>query len=174
MACEADSDGALTMQILKLISGYPSLLFDVRSYDFENNVFVCCNCGAQPSWYAARSENPAENLAKVFVEPVIAKYGGNGAHFPYVCREGEITMARLSRVNGKYRMFLARGEFVDFPREKMAETCSAWPHGYVKTDIEPADFIEVFNANHAHVVPGDHRQALEIYCDLMNIEVDRV
>ena len=173
LACEADSDGALTMQILKLISGYPSLLFDVRSYDFENNVFVCCNCGAQPSWYAARSEDPAANLAKVFVEPVIAKYGGNGAHFPYVCKEGEITMARLSKVSGKYRMFLARGEFVDFPREKMSETCSAWPHGYVKMDIEPNDFLEVFNTNHAHVVPGDHRKAIEFYCDLMNIEVDR-
>ena len=83
-------------------------------------------------------------------------------------------MARLSRVNGKYRMFLARGEFVDFPREKMAETCSAWPHGYVKMNIEPADFVNVFNANHAHVVPGDHRESLQIYCDLMDIPVDKV
>ena len=174
LACEADSDGALTMQILKLISGYPSLLFDVRSYDFQNEVFVCCNCGAQPSWYAARSEDPAENLAKVFVEPVIAKYGGNGAHFPYVCAEGEITMARLSRVDGRYRMFIGRGRFVDFEREKMAETCSAWPHGYVKMDIKPNDFLEVFNSNHAHVVPGDHRESLEIYCKLMDIDVDMV
>ncbi|MBN2210692.1 MAG: hypothetical protein JW709_04775, partial [Sedimentisphaerales bacterium] len=47
-ACEADGDGALTMQVLKLISGYPSLLFDVRSYDFDDKVFICCNCGAQP------------------------------------------------------------------------------------------------------------------------------
>lgn len=162
------------MQILKLISGYPSLLFDVRSYDFQNEVFVCCNCGAQPSWYAARSEDPAENLAKVFVEPVIAKYGGNGAHFPYVCAEGEITMARLSRVDGRYRMFIGRGRFVDFEREKMAETCSAWPHGYVKMDIKPNDFLEVFNSNHAHVVPGDHRESLEIYCKLMDIDVDMV
>jgi len=68
MACEADSDGALTMQILKLISGYPSLLFDARSYDFENKVLVCCNCGAQPSWYAARSDNPEEYLSKVSME----------------------------------------------------------------------------------------------------------
>ena len=52
-ACEADSDGALTMQILKLISGFPSLLFDVRSYDFRRKLFVCCNCGAQPSWYCS-------------------------------------------------------------------------------------------------------------------------
>ncbi|UCD29156.1 MAG: L-fucose/L-arabinose isomerase family protein [Planctomycetota bacterium] len=174
MACEADSDGALTMQILKLISGYPSLLFDARSYDFENKVLICCNCGAQPSWYAARSDDPQENLTKVAMEPVIPKYGGNGAHFPYLCKEGEITLARMSRVDGKYRMFAARGEFVDFPAEKMAETCSAWPHGYVKMDIGYKEFIDVFNANHLHVVPGDHRQALQIYCELMDIEIDKM
>ena len=174
MACEADGDGALTMQILKLISGFPTLLFDVRSYDFENDVFVCCNCGGQPSWYAARSQDPGENLAKVSIEPVIPKYGGNGAHFPYVCKSGEITMARLTRVDGQYRMFLAHGEFVDFPREKMAETCAAWPHGYVKMNIRPDDFVNIFNTNHVHVVPGDHRRALKIYCELMNIPIDEV
>jgi L-fucose isomerase len=173
MACEADSDGALTMQILKLISGYPSVLLDIRSYDAQNEIYVCCNCGALPSWYAARSDDPAENLAKVFLEPVIPKYGGGGAHFAHVCRAGEITVARMSRVNGKYRMFIARGEFVDFPREKMAETCSAWPHGYIRLGIRPKDFLEVFNANHLHVVPGDQVKALEMYCELMDIGVDK-
>jgi L-fucose/D-arabinose isomerase len=173
-ACEADADGALTMQILKLLSGYPSLLFDVRSYDFERKVFVCCNCGAMPSWYAARSDRPEENLAQVFLEPVIAKYAGGGAHFPYVCKEGEITLARMCRVSGQYRLFVARGEFVEFPREKMAETCAAWPHGYVRMAIDPRDFVETFNTNHAHVVPGDHREALSIYGELMGIPVDRI
>jgi L-fucose isomerase len=173
-ACEADSDGALTMQILKLISGYPSLLFDVRSYDFDSDLFVCCNCGAQPSWYAGQSSKAEDNLAKVFVEPVISKYGGGGAHYPYVCKAGEITVARLTREGEKYRMFLARGEFVDMLREKMAETCSAWPHGYIKMNIEPEDFLSVFSTNHAHVIPGDHVRAIEMYCDLMDIEVDRV
>jgi L-fucose isomerase len=173
MACESDGDGALTMQILKLISGYPSVLLDVRAYDFKNEVYVCCNCGALPSWYAARSDDPRENLSKVFLEPVIPKYGGGGAHFAYVCRAGEITMARMSRVNGKYRMFIARGEFVDFPHEKTAETCAAWPHGYIKLHSNPKDFLEVFNANHAHVVPGDHVKSLEMYCELMDIAVDK-
>jgi L-fucose isomerase len=172
MACEADADGALTMQILKLISGFPTLLFDLRSYDFQNKVYVCCNCGAQPSWYAARSSDPAENLALVHLEPVISKYGGGGAHFSYVCRAGEITLARLTRVNGEYRMFIALGEFVDFPREKMAETCAQWPHGYVKMNAEPADLIDMYNTNHAHVVPGDHRRALQYYCEFMGIHAD--
>jgi L-fucose isomerase len=172
LACEADADGALTMQILKLISGYPTLLFDLRSYDFHNQLYVCCNCGAQPSWYAARSSDPAENLGLVHLEPVISKYGGGGAHFSYVCKSGEITLARLSRVNGEYRMFLARGEFVDFPREKMAETCSAWPHGYVRMNAQPPDLINMYNTNHAHVVPGDHRRALKYYCELMGIPAD--
>jgi len=172
MACEADADGALTMQILKLISGYPTLLFDLRSYDFENKLYVCCNCGAQPSWYAARSNDPAENLALVHLEPVIPKYGGGGAHFSYVCKSGEITLARLTRVNGDYRMFITRGEFVDFPREKMAQTCAQWPHGYVKMNAEPADLIDMYNTNHAHVVPGDHRRALQYYCEFMGIHAD--
>ncbi|HBO42749.1 MAG TPA: L-fucose isomerase [Planctomycetaceae bacterium] len=174
MACEADGDGALTMQLLKLLSGYPSLLFDVRSYDFERKLYVCCNCGAQPSWYAARSDSPEENLARVFLEPVISKYGGGGAHFPYVCKAGDITLARLSRVEGAYRLFAARGEFVECPREKMAETCSSWPHGYVKMGIDPRDFIDSFNANHAHVVPGDHLETLTIWGELMGIPVDLV
>jgi L-fucose/D-arabinose isomerase len=172
MACEADADGALTMQILKLISGYPTLLFDLRSYDAQNKIYVCCNCGAQPSWYAARSDNPDENLALVQLEPVIPKYGGGGAHFSYVCKSGEITLARLTRVNGEYRMFIALAEFVDFPREKMAETCSVWPHGFVRMNAEPDDLINMYNTNHAHVIPGDHRRALQYYCAFMGIHPD--
>ena len=67
-----------------------------------------------------------------------------------------------------------RGEFVDFPREKMTETCGAWPHGYVKMEINPRDFVDVFNTNHAHVVPGDHLETLAIWGELMDIPVDTV
>jgi L-fucose isomerase len=174
LACEADSDGALTMQILKLISGCPTMLMDLRAYDFNNQVYVCCNCGAQPTWYAARSADPDENLGLVHLDPVIPKYGGGGAHFSYVCREGEITLARLSRVDGEYRMFIARGEFVDFPRDKMSETCPAWPHGFVRMNASPTELIDTYNANHIHVIPGDHRQALKFYCGMMGIQADVV
>jgi len=65
-------------------------------------------------------------------------------------------------------------EFIDQPRAKLAETCASWPHGFVKMNIEPEDFISRFNTNHAHVIPGVHTESLEIYCDLMEIPVDKV
>jgi L-fucose/D-arabinose isomerase len=174
MACEADSDGALTMQILKLISGGPVMLQDLRAYDSKSQVYICCNCGAQPSWYARRSADPAENLRQVSLEPVIPKYGGGGAHFAYNCAPGRITVARLSRPDGRYRMFVARGEYVQFPPEKRSETCAAWPHGFVRMGIEPPRLVEIFNANHVHVAAGDQLDVLKTYCELMDIPVDIV
>jgi L-fucose isomerase len=173
-SCEADNDGALTMQILKLISGFPSLLFDVRHYDAEQRIYTFCNCGAMPSWYAARSPVPEENLAQIALEPVISKYAGDGAHFPYICRSGEITLARLTRIDGQYRMFLAPAEFVEVSRSKMAETCSVWPHGFIRMNVEPEDFIDRYRTNHAHAIPGNHLETLEIFCQMMEIPVDRI
>ena len=74
-------------------------------------------------------------------------------------------------------MFNAPGdvlEFVDMPREKMAETCSVWPHGYIRMNVKPYEFLEMFSTNHVHVIPGDHTKAIRMYCDLMDIEVDTV
>jgi L-fucose isomerase len=173
-SCEADNDGALTMQILKLISGFPSLLFDVRHYDAGQRMYTFCNCGAMPSWYAARSPAAEENLAQITLEQVISKYAGGGAHFPFVCGSGEITLARLTRIDGQYRMFLAPAEFMEVSRAKMAETCSAWPHGFVRMDVEPEDFIDRYHTNHAHAVPGRHLEALEMLCQMMDIPVDRI
>ena len=172
MACEADSDGAMTMHILKLISGYPSLLFDVRSYDQQNEKYVFCNCGSQPSWYAARSNDPLVNLAKVNLSPVIPKYAGNGGHYNYICKEGPFTLARLSRANGEYRMFITRGEFAAPPEEKNDSVIAAWPRGYADLDIKPDDFFQQFSSNHAHIIPGDHVKTLQIFCKLTDIKCE--
>jgi L-fucose isomerase len=71
-------------------------------------------------------------------------------------------------------MFLAPAEFMEVSRAKMAETCSAWPHGFVRMDVEPEDFIDRYHTNHAHAVPGRHLEALEMLCQMMDIPVDRI
>jgi L-fucose isomerase len=54
----------------------------------------------------------------------------------------------------------------------MAATCAACPHGFLKMDTPPREFIAIYNSNHAHVVPGDHRRALAMYCEFQGIPVD--
>ena len=57
-ATEADMDGALTMQVLKLLSGDPVLFADVRHYHADKDVWDLCNSGQHATWYAARSADP--------------------------------------------------------------------------------------------------------------------
>ena len=58
-ATEADMDGALTMQLLKLVSGGTPVLFaDVRHYHADKDVWDLCNSGQHATWYAARVRRP--------------------------------------------------------------------------------------------------------------------
>ena len=59
-ATECDMDGALTMQMFKLISGKPSLFADIRSYYPDKNIWDLCNSGAHATYFAGASETPAE------------------------------------------------------------------------------------------------------------------
>ena len=70
MACEADGDAALSMEILKEVSGgQPVLFMDVSYIDDERGVFYFPNCGAFCTWYAGRSDTPEENLKHVELRP---------------------------------------------------------------------------------------------------------
>ena len=171
-SCEADADGAMTMQILHLMTGLPVLFMDFRHFDRLNNVFVFCNCGAMATWYANRSNNPAENLKDVSLYPVIPKYGGCGAHVQYMAKEGIYTLARLSRIRNTYKMIIMQGEAVEFPKEKMEETCIQWPHCFIRVRENPHEIIKRYNSNHIHAVYGDYTDALKEFCELKGIEYE--
>ena len=68
-ATEADMDGALTMQVFKLITGKPVLFCDVRHYDAENDVWFFSNSGTHATYFAAASDSAEENLHQVSFGP---------------------------------------------------------------------------------------------------------
>jgi len=171
-SCEADADAALTMQILKLLSGKPVIFTDLRHFDSENDIMVLCNCGAMSTWYAKQSENPSENLKEVSLVPVIEKYGGSGCHVRYIAGEGEMTFARLFRKAGQYHMTIFSGEVKKFPIEKLDETCPAWPHLFVKLSVSPEKLIPNLGSNHIHGVAGDFSAELKKFCKLKNIAAE--
>lgn len=173
-ACEADGDAALTMQILNLLTGDAVLFMDVRHYDAEYGVMVFCNCGSQSTYYAGRSDDPKENLKNVTLYPCLPIYSGGGCHVNCMAKAGVATIARLNRYEGRYRMTIIPTEFVELPKEKMAETTVEWPHVYAKLPFDYNLFIQRFDANHCHAVYGDCVQELKMVCKMLNIDVEHV
>lgn len=172
-ACEADLDGALTMQILKLITGQPVLFYDLRHYDPVDDTFVFSNCGAMATFYAARSSVPEENLKRVTFYPQTPfYYAGGGAAVQFMAAGGRATFARLARRDGKYWMVIFTGEFVERPDEKLKETSPEWPQAFVKLDVPAEVLIERLGSNHVHTVSGDHVGCLLEVCPMLGIRAE--
>lgn len=168
--CEADLDGALTMQILRLLTDSPTLFFDLRHYDPKDDLFTFGNCGAQPTYFAGRSDDPKENLKNVTLYPQVPFfYRGGGASVQYMCAPGEITMARLARKDGKYWMAIIAGEFVSVTLEKLKEISPEWPQGFAKLFVDADELINELGANHLHAVYGNYVNELIDVCDMMGI-----
>ncbi|MGH8875844.1 MAG: L-fucose/L-arabinose isomerase family protein [Stackebrandtia sp.] len=175
-ATEADMDGALTMRLLNQVSGTPVLFADIRHYHADRDVWDMCNSGQHATWYAARSDDPAENLAKVNLYPEVFFFPAGGASVQHIAAPGEMTIARLTRLDGKYRMQLMRGDFLEFDSDVNTElvqrSTPEWPHAWARLDTPASTFQSRFGANHIHAIPGDRRAEVRGICELLGITLD--
>jgi L-fucose isomerase len=173
MACEADGDAALTMEILKSISGgKPALFMDVSYIDEARQTFYFPNCGAFCTWYASRSDDARENMQKVELRPANRPAGGAITYF--TTAPGPLTLARLYRKNGEYFMAIIAGETVDISQEEydtfvQARGSHQLPTAFVKIDVDLAQFIAEFGSNHILGVAGTYLQELEHVCRMLDI-----
>jgi L-fucose/D-arabinose isomerase len=174
-ATEADMDGALTMQMLKLLSGGTPVLFaDVRHYHADRDVWDLCNSGQHATWYAARSGDPAENLARVHFYPEVFYFPAGGASVHHLAAPGDATFARLTRSDHRYRMQVTRGAFVRYDDETneamMRQSTFEWPHAFAQFAVGADEFLSRFGANHIHAVPGDCVAELRTICTFLGID----
>ncbi|PRW64887.1 L-fucose/L-arabinose isomerase family protein [Actinopolyspora mortivallis] len=175
-ATEADMDGALTMKLFGHVSGTPVLFADVRHYHPERDLWDLCNSGQHATWFAARSDDPAVNLAKVELFPEVFFFPAGGASVRHVAAPGTMTLGRLTRSDGNYRMQLVLGEFVEPDAETTEElmrlSTPEWPHAFARLDVTAETFLSRFGANHIHAVPGDHRAELRAVAEQLDIELE--
>ncbi|MFA7119076.1 MAG: hypothetical protein WC159_09905, partial [Sphaerochaetaceae bacterium] len=171
-ACEADGDAALTMQILKLLDNKPVIFMDVRHWDAKNNVMVFCNCGSESTYYATGTDDFKENLKQVTLYPALPIYAGGGCHVNLMTAPGKVTIARLCRSNGRYRMTMFLSDLVTLPREVMKETTEEWPHVFARLPFDHEIFLAKFDANHAHAIYGDHLDQLKMICEMLDVDID--
>jgi L-fucose isomerase len=174
MACEADGDAALTMEILKEVSGgKPVLFMDVSYIDDERNTFYFPNCGAFCSWYAARSDDPEENMKHIELRP--ANRPGGGAITYFTTAPGPLTLARLYREDGRYRMGIIRGETVAISAAEHETYVQArgdhqLPTAFIQMDVDIERLISLFGSNHIMGVDGTFANELVHFCELLGIE----
>jgi L-fucose/D-arabinose isomerase len=177
-ATEVDMDGALTMQIMNKITGTPVLFADVRHYFAEQRIWDLENSGQHATWFARRSDDPRENMAHVHLYPEEFYFPAGGASVHHLAAPGDITLARLSRRDGRYRMQVTRGRFEQYDAETnealMRQSTYVWPHAFTRIDAPAEVFLARFGANHIHAVPGDITRELEAVCRLTDIELERL
>jgi L-fucose isomerase len=175
-ATEADSLAAVTMQLLKYISGgLPTLFMDVRLYHPDRNLWDFCNSGNHASWYASRSSDPEENLKKVTFHPALEYFfKAGGASVEFDAAPGKITFARLGLWDDKLYMVIVLGESVELPPEERkalnAETTPTWPHVHAKLYCKFEEFINLFPCNHIMGVAGNQLRALTYLCEMSGVE----
>ncbi len=173
MACEADADAALTMEILKHISGgKPTMFGDVSYLKEETQTIYIPNCGGMCSWFAGRADDAAENMSCVELRPAIRPGGGCITYF--TCAPGTLTLARLYRKAGEYYMAIVPGEAIELPQEEYAEFVKArgphqLPTAFVKVNLDMDEFIDEFASNHITAVAGDYVAELVRVCELLDI-----
>jgi L-fucose isomerase len=174
MACEADGDGALTQQILKLISGgMPTFFADVSHIDDARSTIYCVNCGAVCAWYAGRHQSAEKNLGLITIKQSIRPGGGGISGF--FAAPGPMQLARLYRVDGKYRMAIIPATAVAPDQATIDEFVEArGPHQlpalFAKVDIDLDAFVEEYGANHISGVAGHYVQELVEICRMLNVE----
>ena len=174
-ATEADSYAAITMQLLKYITGgLPTLFMDVRLYLPELDLWDWCNSGNHASWYASRSFDPAENFKKIHFHPALEFYfKAGGASVEFDAAPGEMTFARLGVWDDKPYMVIMKGEAVELPPEQRKaineQTNPTWPHVHARLNCSFEEFLSVFPCNHVLGTAGDRVRALTYLCEMAGI-----
>lgn len=172
---EADMDAALTMEVFKHLAGTPVLFADVRHYFEDLDLFDLVNSGQHATYFAGKSFSPEENLPQVELKPQGFYFPAGGASVFHVAAPGEVTLARLTRERGQYRMHIVKGEFVRLDPQDEARRIQLvqdnWPHAFVKLSCSARPFLQEFPSNHIHGVYGDWVPELKEWAGIAGVRI---
>lgn len=169
-ATEVDDGAAVTMQVLKLLSGgQPAGFNDLRYWSKEDNLYWFVNSGALAPFFAHGSHDSLEGSWSERQTPMYFKAGG-GTCSVVVKKPGVVTWARFSYRDHQLYLCAGRG-LTDVPTQEQwlerTQRCSRdWPQWYLKLcgDIE-----NKINSNHPMTAFGDYLADLKALALELNI-----
>jgi len=168
-SCEADADGALTMQILKLLSGNaPTSLNDIAI--ITDRAMTLANCGAMATAFAACAPTPEANLARVELVPHNFGEAGGAATCFTVPAGQRMTFARLFRQKDQYLLGMLSGTTVEKDRAAQSPAMQVRPLIFADINIDSQRFLSTFGSNHLLAVEGDLIGELTAFAGMLGIE----
>jgi L-fucose isomerase-like protein len=170
VSTEADDGAAITMQVLKLLSGGdPAGFNDLRYWDSSQNLYWLVNSGALAPYFAYGSHDSLKGSWSERQTYMYFKQGG-GTSSVVVRIPGVVTWARFSYRNHQLYLCAGRG-ITDVPTEEQwlerSRACSGdWPHWYLKLCSK----IEwKINSNHPITAVGDYLGELKAFAEEIGI-----
>jgi L-fucose isomerase len=170
VSTEADDGAAVTMQVLKMLSGgEPAGFNDLRYWDSKQGLYWFVNSGALAPYFA---EGNHDSLKGAWSERQTYMYfkEGGGTSSVVVRKPGIVTWARFGYKNN--RMYLCAGRGVtDVPteeqwRQRSARCSPDWPHWYIKL----CGRVEwKINSNHPMTVCGDYLSELKALAEELDV-----
>ncbi|MCD8131499.1 MAG: fucose isomerase [Lachnospiraceae bacterium] len=160
ISCEADVDAGLASVVENLLTGLPTFITDLINIDEKENTVTFWHCGnGAPSLH-----NPEDGVS-MCNHPL----AGQGTAFWCSLKPGPVTAARLSNINGRYVLFLLRGEAVPTVRNTRGTMVN------VKVSIPVDDLVdkiaETGMSHHYSVVWQDVADQMILVAKLLNIPV---
>jgi L-fucose isomerase len=178
--CEGDIKGLLTSMLFHAINPeVPPAFGDLVSAGDDHVEFA--NCGAGSLFWAKNSGKARE--AFPHVQAVANIHGQSGAAYSYFGVEApQITVGRLTRINGRYFMQLAAGRELDSRRflskmlgdKEESHLAGTWGKVTVALGVKAENFVKVIGANHLSATLGDVTEEAETACRLWGIPVVRL
>jgi L-fucose isomerase len=165
VSCESDIYAAVTMRILRTISGNVSLFGDVNHLDTEKALLRVVNCGSMPTLMAERRKDVDIGLQYEYMGRA------QGATTVLSVKESPVTVARLSRVKGCFVLLAAEGKTRAVDKKRFKESRENWPHAFIELRGDMETFIQNLRSNHIHLCFGNHLKDLEEFCNIKDIEL---
>jgi L-fucose isomerase len=100
---------------------------------------------------------------------------GGGATTYFTAAPGPVTLARLYRVSGKYRMAIIPGEAIQMSEDDLAVFVKErgkhqLPTAFVRVEVDLGRFVDEFGSNHISGVAGCWVPELEQLCTMLDVE----
>lgn len=160
IGCEGDVDAGIAALVQDVLTDKPTFITDLINLDEKENTVTFWHCGN-----AAPSLHNQKDGVKMCNHPLL----GQGTAFWCSLKEGSITAARFTNIDGVYRLFLLKGTAVPTVRNTRGAMVN------VKIDTPVLELVkeiaEQGMSHHYSLVWEDVAEQMELVANLLHIPV---